>query len=403
MRQALAPLAAGLCAILLGYGMVWAQSSGPVTIQPDESRSVEGAQGCPVTYTAQDGNHGMLKCGGAPEMHEGVPICADHNPTAWHALVQRDGAGAVVCTYGHEHHADPNSVNDIFGPPSAWYGGTQSISYPWQTSSALGLENHAKHEGYKWTVYRDMECKPYGNQPGCMRAFRAQVHMMGTASDAVTRFHSFSFETLIEYQGRQGIIRHGGWIDGGHLALNVDGGGSSICPAGEFQPIPLRCRQSGNRRHHNSTNVPAPHTPHNALIASWYPGHSMTGVALSLEEFGPVDYADPTRQTFSPPEMRANNSRGAVGEASANPRGPQDMFVPLAVDGLLTFQQYTNRAGVPAQGCASPAVDCVPFRAEHVPAVLTFWNGLHQGIEWRTTDYDVQSPVTGKSLIRFPN
>ena len=81
---------------------------------------------------------------------EGVPLCTDHNSTTWHPLVKRDANDKITCTYGHEHHDDPKELNDLFGPPSAWYGGSQQISYPWQTQVSLGAENVAKHQGYKW-------------------------------------------------------------------------------------------------------------------------------------------------------------------------------------------------------------------------------------------------------------
>ena len=54
---------------------------------------------------------------------ESVAVCTNHNATMWHPLVKRDAAGAIICTYTHEHHDDPKELNDLFGAPSAWYDG----------------------------------------------------------------------------------------------------------------------------------------------------------------------------------------------------------------------------------------------------------------------------------------
>src|SRR5207237_9204693 len=111
--------------------------------------------------------------------------------TAWHGLYDPDRN----CHYTHEHHDDPNTVNDIFGEPGAWYGRPgETISYPFQTFSAAGQENDVKHNGYKWLVARDLGCHPFGSATGCITDYRVEVHSLATAADAVVRFHSFQAE-----------------------------------------------------------------------------------------------------------------------------------------------------------------------------------------------------------------
>jgi hypothetical protein len=229
-------------------------------------------------------------------MLEGVPICTGHDPKVWHPLVKRDGNNAITCTYGHEHHDNPSDADDIFGPVGTWYpGGGQTISYPWQTTGTSGVpENEAKHEGYKWYVARgiNLPCAPNANN-GCIIAYRAQVHTMGSASDAVTRFHSFSEEIQLEMNGERGILRWGGWMDSGHLALAVNGGsGGHVCPPLPTNPPSFVCGSGGPFRETGSVNVPAPYTNHDMQFGSWYAQLSRPVHTSSLE----IRFLAPTRQ-----------------------------------------------------------------------------------------------------------
>lgn len=344
---------------------------------------------------------------------EGVPVCTDHNPTTWHALVKRGTDGAILCTYTHEHHDDPNTVNDIFGPVGAWAGSPgQAISYAWQTSSAAGPENQAKHEGYKWHVTRDIPCRPFQPPPddGCIRAWRIQVHTLGTAADTVVRFHSYSIEARIEYRGRQAIVRHGGWLDTGFLGLIVDGGtGTIVCPplAGNpssFQCVGSRFGVGGPRREHSGVNVPAPHTDHSQHEQNWYARHLGTQVQPHLEEWGPTDYYAPDRQLFhpeSPFQLRSNNSVGRVENMLVDLR--MSWLQPYAdANGVIRVNAYTDRDGNPVSDCSSPGVDCVPFMIDGAARASYWYNAAHAGLT-TMTEHDVLSPITGRSLIRFPN
>lgn len=393
MRQTIAALS--LCLALMAGS---AYAAGTLTLRPNETVAIDG-DGCDLTVASATASAVHVACGPAYDQVEGVDVCRDHDPTTWHPLVRRESDGAIACTYGHEHHDDPNAVDDIFGPPSAWYGGDQEISYPWQTSSTLGLENHAKHEGYKWTVRRDLPCRPFGGGTGCVLAFRAQAHARGDVSDATSRFHSFSLEALVERDGRRGIVRHGGWIDTGHLALLADGASTHICPPLTTNPDAFRC-SGAPRREHSGANLPAPHKDHSGYMVNWYSQHLVTQVAPRLEEWGPIDYRDPAHQLLHPPSVRANNSRGRIENLAVVTT--YSWFRSSVADGLVRFAGHTDRHGVPVDGCADLGPDCVPLAIEGVPPGAYSWNAVAAGLT-DDPEHDVPSPATGNSLIRYPN
>jgi hypothetical protein len=358
---------------------------------------------------------------------EGVPLCTDHDIVLWHPLVKRDNIGTILCTYTHEHHDDPNTVADIFGPPGGWFGAIgQSISYPWQTfafpqtgvryplpqppAEREGLENIAKHFGYKWYVKRDLPCIPFGAPPndGCFRAYRVQVHSAGHVGDATARFHSFSLEAVVDYHGQQGIVRGGGWMDTGFLGLLVDGGRRMLCPSLATNPPGFVCPStgtSGNHRDAGSVNVPAPHTAHANPGSSvgWYATHRGAIQAQpTVEDFGPIDYTDPHRQHFYPPQYRANNSLGRV-ENMAVVTLHSWLNPYKDASGRITARLYLNRHGDPVTGCTAPGLDCVPVVVDGAPAARYLMNANTNPAVFRHADHDVLSPVTGNSLITYPN
>jgi hypothetical protein len=372
-----------------------AQPPEPVTVPAGGAITVETEHG----FHGQQIEHGQASVTlTAINEIEGVAVCTGHDPDAWHALVDRDSAGAIACTYGHEHHDDPRTVDDIFGRASAWYGGAQEISYPWQTHSALGPENQVKHEGYKWFVQRDLPCVPHGGTPGCIVAYRAQIHARGDISDQTTRFHSYSLEAVVQDAGgHRGIVRHGGHIDTGFSSILVSGGGTLLCPFGGARPDSLVCASGGPHRESSSINVPPPYAPHNVYLPNWYTQHRTTQVAVKIEEWGPIDPEDPTKQHFHPASARANNSRGLAGQPGVEIGNLQWIYRSDA-NRLINFTGYTDRHGnVVATGCTAPATDCVPLKIENARAVA------YRSDPGVVKEYDVASPATGNSLIRYPN
>src|SRR3972149_2650962 len=101
----------------------------------------------------------------------GTPELNGHDDRAWHPLTE---------AFGHEHKADPHSVDDIFGVQFyEWAGG--EISYPWETPN----ENANKHEFYGWLVERNAP-KIYNQY---VSDYRVQYHGDVAAIGALNRFH----------------------------------------------------------------------------------------------------------------------------------------------------------------------------------------------------------------------
>jgi hypothetical protein len=69
----------------------------------------------------------------------------------------------------------------------------------------------------------------------------------------------------------------------------------------------------------------------------------------------------------------------------------------------VTASLYTDRTRQPVQGCTQIGVDCFPIRYEAVPVGAFSKTADTTGATPGIREYDVSSPVTGKSLIRFPN
>jgi hypothetical protein len=298
------------------------------------------------------------------------------------------------CHYSHEHHANPATVNDLFGPAGAWFGQSgQSLSYPWQTFSADGMESHLKHEGYKWIVARDLPCGAAATD--CISAYRIQVHTVAGVMDATARFHSFSIEALACPGGRCGIIRHGGWMDYGHLSLLTNGGNSDACPPLDTNPPRFRCG-SGARRVHSSLD-------HFAYFSNWYGVHHVTQPDIHFLEFGPIDYNDPHKQLFFPcPGLGCNFNGSVMRIENLGATTSYDWMNPDA-NGMVNFRGYTDRYGDPVNGCSAPAVDCVPLEVTNLPAAV-YGSPVDRDVDGTYWDTSPAAQGTGDEWwITFPN
>jgi len=243
---------------------------------------------------------------------------------------------------------------------------------------------------------------------GCFISWRVQVHSLGTAADAVVRYHSFSFEAVVDYHGQRGIVRHGGHIDGGHLALLADNATKSVCPKlpsnepilQEDWALAAACGK-GVRRAHSGANLPDPYQDHSAYRVNWYSTHKVASVGPQIEEWGPIDFQNPSNQLFYPASAKGNNSNGRIENMSAD---ISYSWLKAAADasGLVRFRGYTDRTGNQVSGCSVASVDCVPLSVEGVRPFQYLFNSGRQQLT-NNTEYDVASPATGKSLIRFPN
>jgi hypothetical protein len=299
-----------------------------------------------------------------------IPVCS-HNPDLWHALYDP----ARNCHYTHEHHDDPNSINDLFGAPGAWYGQPgNEITPPWYAEGANGAPEG--HEGYKWAVRRFSPCidmkSPDPEYQGKVCAVRVLVHVNATAAAATVRFHGFSVEAILEHDGVRGMMRYGGHLDTGYLHLQYeDGDPSQVCPPLPSNPTDFSCADRGrSRRTHSGTHHPAGYTPHNAYLETWYAHHALGGLSPTFDSFGPVDYQNPAQQLFFPDTSNLpfpqNGSRFKLTGVGASTRRPW-LMPYMDANRVINFNGYVDRNGEPVSGCTAPAQDCVPLQIENVP------------------------------------
>jgi hypothetical protein len=338
-----------------------------------------------------------------------LPLCPTHDPTAWHGLVDSERR----CHYDHEHKDDPHAVDDVLGPPGAWFAGNE-ISYPWQTFKGAGerwprrpadpglLENSLKHSGYGYGVRRGMSCRPAFDADGCLTDIRMQVHALATAHDATTRFHSFSLEARGCIRGRCGIVREGGWIDYGELRLDT-GKPYAI----EHLPLPgdpVGQDQLNPQRIHKTP-------PNEQRDATWYsqPGRwnrHLSNLGLRFEMWGPVDPRDPGRALSY---CRVDGRGKPRPDCTANGSWLETHLVPIRVpaeldgrdgkrDGLVTFRGYTDRYGNLRSGCRRAGLDCVPLQLERMPVGYYQYRDDVQGVT--AADHDVTP--RGSSWLCFP-
>jgi hypothetical protein len=322
----------------------------------------------------------------------GIPVCTDHDPTKWHALVKRNADGSIACTYGHEHKDDPRVLDPVFGPLQ--YG---EISYPWMTHSHAGSENDVKHRVYAWHAVQVPQCRP-SFAPYGFDALRLQVHQDGVTGAAV-RYHSYWLQARAcdpNDPTYHGTITIGGHMDYGFLFVD--------CPGGSLTHVPLATDPSGtpdlggSRRLHGGPSC-------TRYDATWYGtltgGGALpipVGVGLRSEDWGALDTSDPTRVLFYGSEQ--NGSWQEPAHLVHIHLGSWLDALDGVVDGYVTYSGYTDRHGNVVKGCTVAGTDCVPLRIERMKVGHHQFRADANGITLR--EYDVKGP-TGKSLIAFPN
>jgi hypothetical protein len=319
---------------------------------------------------------------------EGVPVCP-HDDRTWHGLVERNADQTIRCTYGNTHFDDPRPLDGALGPwPFA-----ETISYPHETVD----ENHRKHNVYKWATYDNPTCQ--SRVPGLtLRAARMQYHGDAHAG-ALTRFHSYYTQarwcdtTNPAYDARVSI---GGHLDTCILSLKNATGGETYQPLPNDPPLDDPCRASRQRIHGQ------PLFPR--LDFTWYWGNGgapnpLNGIGLRLgfssgirnEDWGPVDPVSPNNPLLF--------YGGVQNHSYQDPLHIYSMFIGDAVN----HQGYTDRHGWIVTGCTAPGLDCVPFSVSGMRAGVEHQFRSDQHALLCCREYDVLSPVTGKSLIVYPN
>lgn len=353
-------------------------------------------------------------------MIEGVPLCTDHDPTKWHPLVQKDAAGNILCTYGHEHGDNPHDLDGLFGAPPV-----QDIDYPWHGVGRNG--NPESHQAFKWEVFQPgtWGCQSANGNPFGFDAYRFEHHHSVISGDIV-RFHSYMLQARTcdpADPSYHGMIQMGGWIDYGFL--HQDGGGGDSNPAGSPcaeqvvsttlapgapEPDP-EVYNNGARRLHGIPGC-------ERYDATWYgqqacydstcdmtlPRGPQFGDALRGGDWGSFDDSTPPTSLptiiFFDDAHQSHHSWQQVGDVLA-------LAVPAYTyglqNGVLTGAWFTDRYGRIASGCTAAGLDCVPLIASNVKQGNYQLNGDSPPGFSLIRDNDVKSPVTGNSLITFPN
>ncbi|HZR97847.1 MAG TPA: hypothetical protein VFE37_04020, partial [Chloroflexota bacterium] len=236
--------------------------------------------------------------------------------------------------------------------------------------------------------------------------FRLEAHFSVINGDIV-RFHSYSLQARgcdPADPTWHGTIQTGGWLDYGQLHIDSPGYPDTIVPLvgvlGQPFPDPNPVVDSSLRRLHGTPDHPRPD-------ATWYgrqgcfdrtcaPGNRAVSfnTGLRAEDWGAFDPANPATIIFY---------GGEENHSWHEPGHVLDLNVPLdlAVNGRVTYSGFTDRWGNLVPGCTAVGPDCIPLIINNMkPGEYQFRNDA-MGLGQR--DYDVKSPVTGKSLIQFPN
>jgi hypothetical protein len=282
---------------------------------------------------------------------DGVPLCTDHDPLVWHPLVKRDANGSIVCTYGHDHGADPHSVDSVFGPLNQVIPGGQEIAYPWVTSDTENSTDpsslshvpadarqvlNGKHAFFKWETLTPSKlaaagingCPPNSNAIFGFDNIRMEVHADANAG-ADIRFHSFfvqAQECSTTDPSYHGQIAVGGHFDYGILNGSHKGDGHELdvriplpdvdpCAPNSILANGTACPYLASRRIHGASAAGPSNSadPNSGLPGAvrgdftWY-GHNgdpdlagqvTTGLGLDVsdgireQDWGPVNPNDP--------------------------------------------------------------------------------------------------------------
>lgn len=331
----------------------------------------------------------------APALIEGVPVCP-HDATRWHGTVEPPGAtgSAIRCAYGHTHMDDPSVLDSVLPPwPFA-----QTISYPHETFS----ENAEKHSAYKYAVMNNPQCLSNGPNANVANAddgrltlqyVRFQYHGDGHKG-AMTRFHSFYVQAQLcdpQNPSYHPYVQLGGHMDTGPLIL--EGFGHLAVPADTQPPVLTGESFAGccARKLHGIPTIPR-------YDYTWYFSYGSTalvgfGGGLRNEDFGPVDPQAPNSPIlfYGPDNNQSYQERFHI--ASFYAAQPES-------------SGFTDVLGRGRPDCTSANSLCVPYltRGWTRPGPTEYRADV-QGAPGGDTigEYDVRSPVTGNSLLKYPN
>ena len=407
----------------------------------------------------------------------GVPLCGVpqpngsvvgpvHDPTKWHALVERDASGAVLCTYGHDHGSDPSALDSVLGPIAQLPTG-QEVAFPWVTGPHENLTDptslshqpsdnrpviNGKHAFFKWETLTPQKlaaagitgCPPNANALLGFDNIRLQVHADANAG-ADIRFHSFFVQaqecstTDPTYHGQLSI---GGWFDYGVLNGTHQGSQDVRVPLPTIDPCAQgsilangsTCPYVASRRTHGSIGPgPTGSTDPNALLPgqirsdfTWYGSNfdpdlqgQTVGPALGVtdgireEDWGPVDPNNPSGPVqFYVPNATQHHDHGWGGiDILSFTAPPPSVFLSddpatLNPDGTYDWHGWVNVHGYIQSLVTCSTAQTLGPSTTCIPAALV---NMRAGYAQFSNDiskvaHEVEDvTVGGVSLIGYPN
>ena len=307
-----------------------------------------------------------------------------HLDRVWHPLTEE---------FAHEHKQNPHALDGLLGTQLwSWTGG--DISYPWETPN----ENLNKHEGYGWLVRQNIPIDNdtvYGQRPGSVRNYRFGYHAINSSVGAVTRLHSFVFDSELCWKptNQCGPFFTAGWLDWGnlfsddrvHVPLPGDNPNANNITNGRGARIHNRGPNAGSIWYSNSKG--ADDTANDFI----------SFLLVLSDAWGPINPADPNELILDCPDFQCewNNSQVRVLQVDVD----LEVFVP-ELNGLIEFSGFTDRYGAVVSGCTSVSLDCVPLEIHGIPPerYIFTWDGQGENFI-----YDGDTSPPGEFWIAHPN
>ena len=331
--------------------------------------------------------------------YPGAPKCANHDAAWWHALWNP----ALGCHYDHEHGSNPDGMAGYvisgttmtYGSLAAFSG--QQLGYVWQTTN----ENLYKHSGYHINTAVNLPCEQQNylylptSARKCVRSFRIVAHVDHAVREGLGRFHSFSAEVegCNRTYTRCGIIRTGGLNDTGDAHAPYKE--TCVEPVGSNRPSCPTAAVWDYQRHNPPYWAFTVRTKAEANLAGGYlcrnvscqnlSGDKMVwenlsadrtmslgnrlGVAnrllhMNLRTYNAASYYDPADKTFK--FVCPLGNCNATGDAVYVYAVAFDVPASLAVNGVVNYQGFTDRAGRISTSCTVAGVECVPLEIRNL-------------------------------------
>jgi len=282
-----------------------------------------------------------------------------------------------------------------YGSLAAFSG--QQLGYVWQTTN----ENLYKHSGYHINTAVNLPCEQQNylylptSARKCVRSFRIVAHVDHAVREGLGRFHSFSAEVegCNRTYTRCGIIRTGGLNDTGDAHAPYKE--TCVEPVGSNRPSCPTAAVWDYQRHNPPYWAFTVRTKAEANLAGGYlcrnvscqnlSGDKMVwenlsadrtmslgnrlGVAnrllhMNLRTYNAASYYDPADKTFK--FVCPLGNCNATGDAVYVYAVAFDVPASLAVNGVVNYQGFTDRAGRISTSCTVAGVECVPLEIRNL-------------------------------------